>query len=295
VNSFETHQEGVSCQPFLRVGLPKETKVRPVQEVLAAAMDEAKPLKDQNGTKQSAAKEIMDLWDEKGLCPTTKYNGTILSALEKMMRGQILNHEIGYEKYWGTQFEPEVIITAIEHFAKAACDNDYKPTSAKTKFKYRKLPLHKWLFNPHADKVRSMFICFLEKPPTLIKKEAKLIPDINPELTSAIKEVFVSRVFRSRGHETWSNEHENDFRKASQRLHRFLDQENGTLPKGTDRQASWLINSIISNLESRGRNPCEVKPFWLHSDLTFDNLPSYLAEYIKPQTFHAYLAPRGGL
>jgi len=226
-------------------------------------------------------REIITLWNSSGLKKheneNAKYFKESVLSLKELRLGRLFENADVFYKY-KRKFSQEEMIQSINNFALAACNPDYEPSSISYKKKLRSIYIKDFLYCPHAEKEKSLFLYYFEKRPKLIKESIGLVKDENHKLTAVLKEVYVEKVLGG----VWPKDDnfgiqiENKFIRASAKVEEFFDKNkkkiNILFVRTNKDRAKLLIDCLIDRFDN-------IEPGNLCSDNTFQKiLPAYLAK-----------------
>lgn len=227
---------------------------------------------------------FLDYWEKVGL-KESSYDKAIKSwdrsllFIDKLLKGTMFN-QTEYEKYYNYKFSTKEIKTAIDRFALVALHPDYEPRNLEFKQKLSKYYLFNFIFNERGNENkgygRSCFIKFLENEPKLVKEKDIIVEDKYPIVTKAIKKKYAQTIMGMDDF-TFTNQDENDFRKAAIFAQEFLQKNKSRLIGSYQELKPYKVaECLLSALMKTSPAIVKVKPYWLYNSVMQKQLPAYL-------------------
>jgi len=212
---------------------------------------------------------IIEHWESIGfkkVQESTIARKTTVSYIKKLKKGTLYNKCPFFSEYHNKKFTGQEIIMAIDNFALATFDSDYKPLD-KTYLK--KLPFYQFIFSPYATRNKSLFLDYYEDPPEF------LIQDGNVKLTECLWQLYRKEILGG-SEVVFSSKTRDKFILASKNLREFFDKNKGKVRIGYAVNAysmtRWLFESIVRETKRE-----KIVPGYFCSNETFSRrLPQYL-------------------
>lgn len=242
-----------------------------LREKLKGAMSKTEKKLGRDPAGLARNRELIDYWNSLNLHPCKLHTRALkrfLNAVSKLRRGILFADNETFEEYADKAFSEEEIRMAMYRFSIAAHDVTYMP---REKERFRKTPLHVFLFNPYAQTkiMKSLFLFFFENPPK------KILTDENVDLSQKLLNMYRKKILLNESAELKSSDVDR-FVLASNRLTDFLKQYEKRFRVYTKitnmTAAEWLFDAVTSNAPAEN-----ILPGLFCSDKTFlTRLPSYL-------------------
>lgn len=215
--------------------------------------------------------------------PNTKTYYEIASCLSKLMAGNFFDKNGPFVKYSDKKFTSQEITETMTRFALAATNFNYLPVSDYKKI-LKKTGIIHFLHNPFGKQEKSLFLEYFENPPQLLKEETRLTTDDDPETTRIIKSFWVKKVLGGIKPVSWSNQDENNFRRAGKSLTKFIKSNikrittefglGGDDIKAKRDRVELLFEAILDDIND---DTSKLTTGWLCSSMTWNaRFPKYL-------------------
>ncbi len=215
--------------------------------------------------------------------PNTKTYYEIANCLSKLMTGNFFDKNGPFVKYSNKKFTSQEITETMTRFALAATNFNYLPISDYKKI-LKKTGIIHFLHNPFGKQEKSLFLEYFENPPQLLKEETRLTTDDDPDTTRIIKSFWVKKVLGGIEPVSWSNQDENNFRRAGKSLTKFIKSNikrittefglGGDDIKAKRDRVELLFESILDDIND---DTSKLTTGWLCSSMTWNTrFPKYL-------------------
>ena len=191
-----------------------------------------------------------------------------LKDLQKLLSGRFFKDLPCYEKYNSYTLTFQDFKKSFEQFLLAKDNKAYYPNN---KNYLQKMSLSEFFYNPRSQFEKSTFIKFLEHPAKLIQPKI----ECDEAHLEQLKIWYRKSVFCGCDIEI---KDDTPFRLAAVKLVEFFKTHNQTYMMRS-MTASDRARLLVSSLVNRMRRIADIKPWMLHSDLTFTNtFPAFLVE-----------------
>jgi len=152
---------------------------------------------------------------------------------------------------------------------------EYMPKTLSVKESWKDWYLELLLYNDDSKNRdgKSLFNIYLDKPPEKVKSKERLIKDPDPDITN-----FVISEVKKRYDWDLSNGDRNTAIRCTKKLIQFFtDNQDRLLLPMHYCYVNQKVGVLLDALERKERVDYPIKPFFLHGDVTFnDVLPEYL-------------------